>query len=452
MDAQVLVKETEAMTPAKSATAQEEQLLPMADDTVERGPPRTAPANETEQPALTMEQIIGAMVERHPEEVEAAIRRHQEEAAERRSREKAATLEQRVRAMVERHPDLVRSALALIPAPPAPPITSPTTLMDLPCCSESEADSPVISPPTDPVPVEASCVSETSTSSSICEAPVPSFPTAQTEPAARPITSSGPVIPRERFLSKYAVLDPREQRDWEKEAAAYMDGYDNGAEWVMEDRRRGTVLDFDIKTGCGHILEDETGQTVFVNRRAVKRLVEPRWRHNLHPSERVTFAKVAGVRGFWAAAVLRCKDPADIVVEEQGEARCPEGQMMASSGVWAEMVPAKPASVVGGSIYATGEAMVTISSKAASPVPQYACEGSQSREWVPLGAPGRIKEVTGPATPAPRSVLHPPAVPIVVNPYIHRGEAYSPIRGPAVRRPATTGIFRASQASPRLQR
>lgn len=249
-------------SPAKSAPAQEEQPLPMGDDTVERGPPRTAPDSEAERPSLTMQEIIGAMVQRHPEEVEAAIKRHQEEAAEKRRKEKAATLEQRVRAMVERHPELVRSALALIPVPPAPPNTSPITSTDLLLSSEPEAGCPVHRSPAAPLLIEASCASETSTSSSICEAPVltipevPSPSTAQTEPAERPTPPAGPVISRERFSSRYAVFDPREQRDWEKEAAAYMDGYDNGAEWVMEDRRKGTVLDFDVKTGCGHILED----------------------------------------------------------------------------------------------------------------------------------------------------------------------------------------------------
>lgn len=159
---------------------------------------------------------------------------------------------------------------------------------------------------------------------------------------------------------------------------------------------------------------------------------------------------MAGVRGFWAAGVLRRKDPADVVVEKEAEVKRPEGQVMASSGIWAEVVPAKPASVVGGSIYATGEAMVTISHKVAPPIPQYACVGSQSREWVPLGAPRRANEVTGPASPAPLPVVYPAAVPITVNPYIHRGEAYSPIRGPAVRRLATPGIFRASQVPPKL--
>lgn len=61
MDVQEQVEENKLSSPAKSATAQEEQPLPMADDTVERGPPRTAPGSEAVQPSLTMQQIIGAM-------------------------------------------------------------------------------------------------------------------------------------------------------------------------------------------------------------------------------------------------------------------------------------------------------------------------------------------------------------------------------------------------------
>lgn len=54
--------------------------------------------------------------------------------------------------------------------------------------------------------------------------------------------SAGPTVPASQYLTRYAVLDRVEQREWEKEAAAYMDGYENGAEWVMEDQRTGTVL------------------------------------------------------------------------------------------------------------------------------------------------------------------------------------------------------------------
>lgn len=189
----------------------------------------------------------------------------------------------------------------------------------------------------------------------------PSPPPTKTETARKPTPPAGPVIPREQFLSKYAVLDPLEQREWEKEAAAYMDGYENRADWVMEDRSTGTVLEFDGKTGCGYILEDGTGQSIFVNRRAVKRLSEPRWRHTLRLGERVSFAKLAGVKGFWAAGIVRLKDPADVVVTSDVKEQQPAGQLVASSGAWAESAMVKPPTIVGGSVYATGEATVTIS-------------------------------------------------------------------------------------------
>lgn len=87
----------------------------------------------------------------------------------------------------------------------------------------------------------------------------------------------------------------------------------------MEDRRAGTVSDFNEVNSCSNIIEDGTQQLIFVNRLAVKRLAEPRWRHSLRPGERVTFAKIGGPKSFWAAEVMREREepPQDIWEEEE---------------------------------------------------------------------------------------------------------------------------------------
>lgn len=152
----------------------------------------------------------------------------------------------------------------------------------------------------------------------------------------------------------------------------------------MEDRRTGTVLEFNKKNGCGTIMEDETGQTIFVNRRAVKRLAEPRWRHSLRAGEeRVSFAKVGGLKGFWAAGVMRIKEVTPVEVWEKSADHL--HQQASSQVSWAEPATALPAPMVGGSVYVTGEAMVTLVHRAQTPAlaQRYACAVSRSLDLTP---------------------------------------------------------------------
>lgn len=132
----------------------------------------------------------------------------------------------------------------------------------------------------------------------------------------------------------------------------------------MEDRR----TDFNEKNGCRTILEYGTGQTIFVNRRAVKRLSEPRWRHSLRAGERISFAKVGGLKGFWAASIMRMKEEAPLELWEEGG---DHHQTLASSQVsWAEPTAPMSTPQVSGSVYAIEEATIhlVIHTQAAAPV------------------------------------------------------------------------------------
>lgn len=95
-----------------------------------------------------------------------------------------------------------------------------------------------------------------------------------------------------------------------------MDGWKNGATWVNEYRRSGTVLEFDEGQGYGFIIADDCGEEVFVNRRAVKPMSKPHWRHSLRMGERVIFARVKRVKGWWAAAMKRIETPREKEVWE----------------------------------------------------------------------------------------------------------------------------------------
>lgn len=76
----------------------------------------------------------------------------------------------------------------------------------------------------------------------------------------------------------------------------------------MEGRTTGIVTQWDEVHGYGFIKEDDTEDEVFVNHRAVKRLNDPRWKHNLFVGERIEFAKGLGRQGYWAVAVTRIQD------------------------------------------------------------------------------------------------------------------------------------------------
>lgn len=167
---------------------------------------------------------------------------------------KAASLEDLVAEVVARHPSLVQAALEKVTAAEAVAASSKL------CSEESSA------PPVKP------------------EAKGQDGAVPATDDSKPVTTRAGPApIPNRRYCPLFWADSAYQQRELEKLAAAFMDGYENGATWVLEDRRSGTVIDFNEVNGCGNIEEDDTQQPIFVNRRAVKRLAEPRWRHSLRP-------------------------------------------------------------------------------------------------------------------------------------------------------------------------
>lgn len=136
---------------------------------------------------------------------------------------------------------------------------------------------------------------------------VPSVPAASATvdtPAsqpARPVEATSLTsnqVPRVPSLREMAVTNIYAHRALEREAAAFMDGYSEEGSWVIHDRRAVTVTEFDKVRGFGFILEDHTGEEVFVDRRAVKRFTEPQWFHSLRKGDRVTFAKSQGEKGY----------------------------------------------------------------------------------------------------------------------------------------------------------
>lgn len=139
-----------------------------------------------------------------------------------------------------------------------------------------------------------------------------------------------------------------------------MDGRDTQARWVMEDQKAGTVLEFDELRGYGFILEDGTADEVFVKRRAVKRLSEPNWRHNLKRGERVTYAKSKGRKGYWAAGVQRIEKSTST-----NHPRNPQGSAATYSEPFpsASAAPSRPPgnrSPVTGSVYVEGNATIQL--------------------------------------------------------------------------------------------
>lgn len=124
-----------------------------------------------------------------------------------------------------------------------------------------------------------------------------------------------------KCLRECTRVTETQQLQLEREAALYMDGRSDRGAWVMEGRTTGIVTQWDELHGYGFIEEHETEDEVFVNRRAVKRLDMPRWKHNLFVGEKVEFAKGLGRKGYWAVAVTRFHGPpasSDIMPLSQG--------------------------------------------------------------------------------------------------------------------------------------
>lgn len=127
--------------------------------------------------------------------------------------------------------------------------------------------------------------------------------------------------------------------------------------WVIEDRRSGTVLEFDEAQGYGFIIEDDCGEELFVNRRAVKSMSELHWQHSLRRGERVMFARVKGVKGWWAAAVQRIEPPREKEVWDEA----PQSRETPSPpGLPGYRSPAR------GSVYVEGQSSAQVTNQAKS--------------------------------------------------------------------------------------
>lgn len=179
-----------------------------------------------------------------------------------------------------------------------------------------------------------------------------------------------------------------------------------------------------------------TEQEIFVNRRAVKHQVEPKWRHNHRVGERVTFCKLGSKQGYWAVAVLRVTER---VPKETWEESTPSPCNPVVTPPRADSPTSGP--VVAGFIHAGAHATVSLATHNYSPAPLPSAEGKVSfvvtRNKAPGTAPPGPRYVApnmGGVTLQQRSPGYRYYEDIRVNPYLHRGAAYSAIRGPGIRR------------------
>lgn len=252
-------------------------------------------------------------------------------------------------------------------------------------------------------------------------------------------------IPLHKYAAQFTVDSQQERREVEIAASRYMDGFHTGADWVMFDRRTGTVKEWDESRGFGFLEEDLTQQEIFVNRRAVKHQAEPKWRHNLRVGERVTFAKLGSRRGLWAVAVLRVPDLPDRVEKPPSPRGRQETPVRADSPTAGH--------VIGGSVHAEGYATVHLETHQYSP-PAPATKKLAyvvAKQLLPDSSQEELQQKV--KLPAPEPRFSPPRLPVTVsssdfvyplglrsyegmtvNPYLHRGPAYSSIRGPGIRR------------------
>lgn len=344
------------------------------------------------------------------------------DSARTRTPAEARYLAELIQEIVELHPDLAEEALSKIKAQPTP---SPDGVS----LSEKETAKTgdrAAEPGKIPAKEEMTPVSSSP--------PVP-------EPERRPVTD----IPWHRYDALFVVESQQERKEVEVAASQFMDGLDNGAEWVYRDRRYGTVREWDEARGFGFLVEDLTEQEIFVNRRAVKHQVEPKWRHNLRVGERVTFCKLGSKRGYWAVAVLRANERAP---EEIWEEPTPSPCNPVVTPPRADSPTSGP--VVSGSIHAGAHATVNLATHNYSPAPlppaerkvSYVVTRSKAPESAELciaaaSQPPDQRYVTpirGGVTLEQRSPGYRYYEDIGVNPYLHRGADYSAIRGPGIRR------------------
>lgn len=262
-----------------------------------------------------------------------------------------------------------------------------------------------------------------------------------------------PDIPYHRYAAQFMVDSQQERREVEVAASQFMDGYNNGADWVFHDCRYGTVREWDEARGFGFLVEDLTEQEVFVNRRAVKHQAEPKWRHNLRVGERVTFAKLGSKRGYWAVAVLRVpvRVPKEIW-EEQPPSPCTHQDTPPR----ADSPTSGP--VISGSVHAAGHTTVHLATHNYPPVPSMPAAKKLTymvtRGESSASGSSELRAAAACQPPGPRFSSPIQAVTTADqrlpgfryyeelrgNPYLHRGAAYSAIRGPGIRRvpPATS--------------
>lgn len=161
-----------------------------------------------------------------------------------------------------------------------------------------------------------------------------------------------------------------------------------------------------------------------MNLRAVKHMSDPHWRHSLRRRERVTFAPVKGVKGWWA--VKRIESPRE---EEVWDDIPQTRESLSPPGSPGYRSPAQ------GSVYVEGQATVQVINQA-KPWPRgYKLSYAPGRG---PGEPRRVgtREVPPTSTVADKPEMKKPEEPTAPppNPYLHRGSAYSRTRGPAVRR------------------
>lgn len=355
------------------------------------------------------------------------------------------------------HPDLVQQAQLALQARPAP-IKVEARPVEREAAEEKSvtrlAEENLIERKTISDPAEVSPAEKRIDISPVKESPAEPPTASVSGQAPASARESRPIreIPDRQYAPLFHVDSTEERREVELLASQYMDGYDNGADWVYRDRRCGTVREWDEVRGFGFLLEDLTEQEVFVSRRAVKRLMEPKWRHNLKTGERVTFCKLGSRRGYWAVAVLRVADtvPERVLKRDRPgvaaqEVKAPVEEVPVVTPPRAESPTSGP--VISGSIHAGPHATLNLATHNYAPAPLPAAEKRLSVTVKPV-SPAAVIDPSLKAqelAPSAQRLTRVPAAPgyrfyeeVGVNPYLHRGEMYCAVRGPAIRRVYTT--------------
>lgn len=198
------------------------------------------------------------------------------------------------------------------------------------------------------------------------------------EPSPKPMEQQhqAPSIPFHRYAAQFMVETQDERREVELAASQYMDGFNDGADWVFNDRRLGTVTEW----------EEEPPSTF--------------QRPNSSPrAERPTSGPM--IRGSVHAA-----GHATVNLATHHYPPVPQAKRLS-------YVMAKPVPVEAAQEEQRPTPLWTVRDPQAS-APRY--PGPASTAFYLPPSEFRCGETTG------------------VNPYLHRGPAYSSIRGPGIRR------------------